>query len=372
MVSKKFDIGFIIGSLPLNRPTGGDQVVFRIINSLYKKGFSICIIVSGNSIYEDLNISRKKFTSKLEIAKFRFIYYHLLKPFIKIILHILRICEIFDYASIENIPIYVLNIDKKFDIFLKNAFATWWGTAYFLVRSKLESDKLFYLIQNNEDDSSFSGALSDFARQSYDLPLQKVVINSSLYERFKDSEPIQIPIGIDLNFWGNVKNKKENIILFPLREEKYKGGDIILDALKKVKETIHNFKFIGFGNMAREKVPSFIEFKGNVSDTDLRTLYSVSKIFVLPSRVEGFSLTNLEAMANECALISTRFKGSETYLKHMENCILVNTEDPVAIANALENLIINQDLLLRIAKKGKETSMKYSEENMVSAFEKLI
>ena len=176
----------------------------------------------------------------------------------------------------------------------------------------------------------------------------------------------------DIKFWSGINNEKENIILFPLRREKYKGADIILSALDKVRQELVNFKFVGFGNLDKSKVPIWIEYYKEISNDNLRVLYSKSKIFVLPSRVEGFPLVNLEAMANRCAVISTKFEGYETYLVNCLNAMLVENENIDELAKTIVNLSRDDILIKKLGLHGKKTAMNYSEDNMVSEFIKII
>lgn len=56
-------------------------------------------------------------------------------------------------------------------------------------------------------------------------------------------------------------------------------------------------------------------------------MYNVSKTFILPSLVEGFSSQSLEAMACYNAVIVTRKGGSEDYITGGINGYLCNIKD---------------------------------------------
>ncbi|MGP6294032.1 glycosyltransferase family 4 protein [Caldiplasma sukawensis] len=370
-----FDVAFVLGSLPLKRPSGGDQIVFRITRELKKKGYKVCFIISNSSIRKELGINDnndKQINYKMNIHEklYDLLPKKIIKPFSKVIQHIYG--KSYDFSIIENIPIFVLRKDKKYNLNIKNIFATWWGTAFFVNEIKLNCDNKYYLIQNKEDDPSFSGSLSSYARRSYDLPLKKVVINSSLLRRFQSDDPLFLHIGIDINYWKEVSQTKENIILFPLRNEYYKGSDVVLNALNNIKDELKNFKLIGFGNLNKKKVPKWIEYHENISDEFLKKLYGKSKIFILPSRTEGFPLVNLEAMVNGCALISTKFDGYDTYLIDGVNSVLVEIENVNELSNAILSLSQNSDMIAKISEEGKKTALYFSEDNMVSEFESII
>ncbi|MEM0135463.1 MAG: hypothetical protein QXU18_09630 [Thermoplasmatales archaeon] len=71
--------------------------------------------------------------------------------------------------------------------------------------------KRFYLIQNEEDESIFSGKLHTHVGKSYELLLEKIVINEYLIQRFNLVLNSKIKIGIDVNLFKitNPINKRD-------------------------------------------------------------------------------------------------------------------------------------------------------------------
>ncbi len=77
--------------------------------------------------------------------------------------------------------------------------------------------------------------------------------------------------------------------------------------------------------------------------------------FVLPSRWEGMPNALLEAMACEVPCISTRVSGSEDIIEDGVNGLMVEPEQPAALAVALRRIIEDTELAQQLAQNGLET-----------------
>jgi glycosyltransferase involved in cell wall biosynthesis len=94
---------------------------------------------------------------------------------------------------------------------------------------------------------------------------------------------------------------------------------------------------------------------------DLPPLYRELDAFVLSSVAEGTSMSILEAMSSGVAVVATRVGGNADVLA--DTGVLVPTEDPAALAGALERLVASQqerDALGRAARLRVQTH--YDEE----------
>lgn len=89
------------------------------------------------------------------------------------------------------------------------------------------------------------------------------------------------------------------------------------------------------------------------------TVYSRAKVFVQPSRREGFGLTALEAMACGCALVTTDNGGSRDYAFHDETALVVPVGDPIALADAIEALLDDDERRTRLAAAGERHSRRF-------------
>ncbi|AEG18294.1 glycosyltransferase family 4 protein [Methanobacterium paludis] len=175
----------------------------------------------------------------------------------------------------------------------------------------------------------------------------------------------------------------ENLILFLGSLVPYKGPDILLKALHRVKKEIPDVKLIlaGRGPMLTELeelskklgLDENIEFLGFV-DESLKPLYfKASNVFCLPSTTmaESFGIVNLEAMASGIPIVSSKLGGIPDIVKDGENGLLVKPGDVEGLADALIYLLKNEDVRGKMGDDGLKKVKRYSWEKIAEETEKI-
>lgn len=104
------------------------------------------------------------------------------------------------------------------------------------------------------------------------------------------------------------------------------------------------------------------------SESDMVKFYNRCDIFVLTSRVEGFPLPPLEAMACGCAVVATRCGGIADYAEEGTNCLLVPTRDPTALAGAIRTVSEDAQLRQRLAAAGPVTARRFERDRLLQQF----
>jgi glycosyltransferase involved in cell wall biosynthesis len=105
------------------------------------------------------------------------------------------------------------------------------------------------------------------------------------------------------------------------------------------------------------------------NDVELADLYRSGQVYVHSSWFEGFGMPPLEAQACGLAVISTDCGGIKEYLVDGKNALLVPPREPLTMARAVEKIINDRELLIRLSTKGLETSMNFNFENVTDQFE---
>ncbi len=149
-------------------------------------------------------------------------------------------------------------------------------------------------------------------------------------------------------------------ILFVGSSVRQKGLDVLLDAFKIVRKRIPWAKLSVVGGGMKEEVASGVSFLGFREKLD--EFYSRAEVVVIPSREEGLSLVALEAMALGIPVVASRVGGLPEILEG--RAILVEKENPSALAEAIIKLLDDEKLREKLSKKEVRFTGRRLGENM--------
>lgn len=160
----------------------------------------------------------------------------------------------------------------------------------------------------------------------------KVIYNGIEEELFKENAKKEI-----LGFDG-----KKKIVLYNGRLSIMKGPEFFLRAARKVIEKDENIYFIisGSGDMLEKLVEmtfdlgiaNHVKFLGFTPPEKIPVLYAASDVYVLPSVVEPFGITVLEAIASNTPVITSKTSGVSEVIK---NCLRVDFWDEDEMAKQI-------------------------------------
>jgi glycosyltransferase involved in cell wall biosynthesis len=160
-------------------------------------------------------------------------------------------------------------------------------------------------------------------------------------------------------------------ILFVGRFHMVKGIDILLNTINLLRDRISlgNTKFVIMGvdfgfekqmfAMIKElKMHDVVKVIKNPPREDVISAYKECEFLVLPSRWELSPLTPLEGFAFKKAVISTNIHGIPYTITDNENGLLVKSEDPDGLANAIIELLQNKEKRIKLGLAGFELVQK--------------
>src|SRR5512132_816936 len=152
-------------------------------------------------------------------------------------------------------------------------------------------------------------------------------------------------------------------LLFLGRLEERKGADCFLHALhsQKVEALAWTAAMAGDGQIDRYyKLAADLNLLGRVRltgwlDRDAVTgLMRASDILVLPSLNEGLPMAILEGMAHELAVVTTPVGAIPEVIHDEESGLLVPPGDSNALASALQRIISDRELRLRLGRNARK------------------
>lgn len=196
---------------------------------------------------------------------------------------------------------------------------------------------------------------------------QKVVISNPLvYEKFK----------------GNVNREKTILAIGPLQEWHLKGFDLLFKAFSQItkRDSEWRIKIAGkiepnslsylqkmIEKLGIEKDVEFLDFCPNIKEVMRK-----ASIYALTSRIEGFSLSLVEAISQGCACIAFDSYGVISEVTDGgKGVIIIKDGDTDAYSKNLFRLMSDEQLREKIVEDGDSIIDKYKLENIVDQWVEL-
>lgn len=204
-----------------------------------------------------------------------------------------------------------------------------------------------------------------------------VIVNSLQVKKIVESLNISSPVTVIAPAFDATLKKEDcgdlkkvysqaNIILTVGRLVERKGHTNILKALATIADDNFHYLIVGQGPNAellqqlttRLGLTAKVTFLPNVSPKELPKYYSLATMFVMPTRqlgadIEGYGIVYLEASEFALPIIAGQGTSAEEIITNDKNGLLVNSEDPEQIAEAIKKLISNKDLAKRLGQEAQ-------------------
>jgi glycosyltransferase involved in cell wall biosynthesis len=222
--------------------------------------------------------------------------------------------------------------------------ATWWETAEWVNALGREKGVKVHFIQHHE---IFDYLPVERCKATYRMPLHKIVIARWLADvmrdEYGDADVDLVPNSVDHNqFHASARSRQDRpTIGFLFHDAHFKGMDLVLAALHKLRGIYPGLRAISFGSKRPRSIllPDWIEFSLFPPQEKIREIYAQCDVWLTASRSEGFNLPAMEAMACRTPVVSTRTGWPEESIQNGKNGFLVDVDDVDALAGAAERVL---------------------------------
>jgi phosphatidylinositol alpha-1,6-mannosyltransferase len=181
----------------------------------------------------------------------------------------------------------------------------------------------------------------------------------SLIEPWIDPKALHlIPPGVDLPpFHGRRSASRPTIITVGRLVDRYKGHDVMMQALPVLARRIPNIEWVVVGDgplrptyermMRQLNLGGSVRFLGALDDAARDQWLDQAHVFALPARLspsgagEGFGIVYLEAGAHHLPVVAGKLAGAVDAVIDGVTGVLVDPSSPDAVADALAGLLLD-------------------------------
>ena len=143
-----------------------------------------------------------------------------------------------------------------------------------------------------------------------------------------------------------------------------KGYDVLVRAVRLAKDSGREMRLVIIGDGPEREalidlsrtlaVNDLVRFVGEIRHQDIGSYYAAAKFFVHSAREEAQGLVLLEAMSRGKAVVATRVNGIPELVRDEVTGLLVDSDDPAALAEAMSRFDEDPALCERFGERGRE------------------
>lgn len=162
-----------------------------------------------------------------------------------------------------------------------------------------------------------------------------------------------------------LSRKRRPVVLSVARLSPEKGLDVALRAIAKLRDAgVHVDHWIVGEGPERSRLAALartlgvddrVTFWGNISRDDVRGFYAACDVYLLPSRLEAFGITYLEAMLHAKPVVAGAAEGARDIITDRVDGRLVDAHDHFSIADIVRELVEDPAMARRLGEAAHIT-----------------
>ncbi len=172
-----------------------------------------------------------------------------------------------------------------------------------------------------------------------------------------------LPCPVDTEVFTPAEEPSRPTILWTGRHnDPRKNTALLLRAFARIAPSLPAARLVLAGETSPAHLPRLlsplgvegrVEFLGYRPDEEMPAIYRQASVFAIPSDQEGLCIAGLEAMASGLPVVSTRCGGPEAFVVHGQTGLLVSPHAEAEMADALYQLLTNDDLRRRLGRQAR-------------------
>lgn len=201
--------------------------------------------------------------------------------------------------------------------------------------------------------------------------------------KIKEEKIEVVPMGIDPQKFSKTESEKldlpDNFLLYLGGSIERKNTEFLIDIFKELQD-LNNLHLVIGGSMddkskskimkksIKHDLRERVHFKGWIKDKNLPELYSRAKLYIHPSKYEGFGLTPLEAMACETPVVVSD-RGSLPEVVPYEE--MVSELEAAVFASKIRKLLKDEALYTEMSKKSRKNAESLTWKKTIARYDKI-
>lgn len=166
-----------------------------------------------------------------------------------------------------------------------------------------------------------------------------------------DCEVIPLPMKLELYMPRSISEREDIGVHIGTRP--IKNPHISIEAVRLLRRRGFNTKLIVISASSEHSKDESVEYRYGLRENEKNELLCKAKALILPSSYEALSYVTLEAMACGTPVVVSNAVPEEVVINNF-NGIRVNGFNPEDYANALEKLLADEELWLKLSRNGLE------------------
>ena len=259
--------------------------------------------------------------------------------------------------------------------------ATWWETAEWVASLSPSKGAKIYFVQGDEpgfvDVRNRSRAIA-----TWHMPLSKITISRFLVDQIRnrcgDKDVACVPNSVDREQFNAPQRSKQKTPTIGLLYNAHacKGCEVSLAAYHRLRVAMPEARLVVLSALEpvrRLPLPKTAEVFVSPPQSQIREIYARCDVWMCGSRLEGFHLPPLEAMACRCPVVSTRVGGPLDVVRDGINGYLVDVDDANSLADrVLQVLRLDHVQWETMSDAALATVANYSWDDAASQLEQIL